>query len=170
MKLSWVLPHPFPSNLFGEKSSKWYHQNYLMFNVFLFRSFSILETTLLKGEEKTAQTLQVSIRSKMGLTDDSTRKIQESFSTKMKRQGSVKKINHRRVSDSIRDVLLADRPHFRYQLNRASKEAAREKWHDVHGDDYVSQAAEKYLCVETERLQAELNHITEDAESQAQSS
>ena len=47
-----------------------------MFNVFLFRSFSILETTLLKGEEKTAQTLQVSIRSKMGLTDDSTRKIQ----------------------------------------------------------------------------------------------
>ena len=139
-------------------------------HVFFFRSFSILETTLLKGEEKTAQTLQVSIRSKMGLTDDSTRKIQESFSTKMKRQGSVKKINHRRVSDSIRDVLLADRPHFRYQLNRASKEAAREKWHDVHGDDYVSQAAEKYLCVETERLQAELNHITEDAESQAQSS
>ena len=88
----------------------------------------------------------------------------------MKRQGSVKKINYRRVSDLIKIILLSERPHFRYQVNRASKEAAREKWIDINGDDYVSQAAEKYLCVETERLQAKLNHITEDAESQAQSS
>ncbi|KAJ7381316.1 Retinol dehydrogenase 8 [Desmophyllum pertusum] len=98
---------------------------------------SIIETSMIKGEEKTAQTLQVSIRSKMENTDDDTKKYQDSISGKMRRQGSVKKIDLRRVAELIRVALVEERPHFRYQLNKSSKDAAKEKWVDVHGDSNI---------------------------------
>ena len=125
----------------------------------LFFSTSVIETSMVKGEENTAQTLQVSIGSKVDCTDETTRKYQESFSSKLSRQGSVKKLNPSRVARTIREALTNEKPCFRYQLNRSSKVAARDKWVDVHGDSYVLDAAEKYLYVETERLKEALDHI-----------
>lgn len=127
-----------------------------------FPSCSIIETSMIKGEEKTAQTLQVSIRSKMENTDDDTKKYQDSISGKMRRQGSVKKIDLRRVAELIRVALVEERPHFRYQLNKSSKDAAKEKWVDVHGDSNIFDSAEQFLCVETERLREALDNINTD--------
>ena len=125
----------------------------------LFPSCSIIETSMIKGEEKTAQTLQVSIRSKMENADDDTKKYQDSFPGKMRRKGSVKKLDLGRVAELIRDAIVAERPHLRYQLNKSSKDAAREKWTDVHGDSNMFDSAEQYLCVETERLREVLDNI-----------
>ena len=114
---------------------------------------------MIKGEEKTAQTLQVSIRSKMENADDDTKKYQDSCSAKMRRQRSVKNIDLRRVTELIREIILDERPHFRYQLNKSAKEAAKEKWIDLHGDSYIFDSAEQFLCVETERLREALDSI-----------
>lgn len=121
---------------------------------------SIVETSMIKGEEKTAQTIQVSIRSKMENADDHTKKYQDSCSAKMRRQRSVKNFDLRRVTELLRDIILEERPHFRYQLNKSSKDAAREKWSDLHGDTYIFDSAEQFLCVETERLRDALDNIT----------
>lgn len=120
---------------------------------------TIIETSMCKGEEKTAQTLQVSIRSKMENADDDTKKYQDSCSGKMRRQGSVKKLDLRRLAQLIEEVIIEEKPHFRYQLNKSAKEAARDKWTDVHGDSNIFDAAEKYLCVETERLKEALDNL-----------
>lgn len=125
----------------------------------VFPSCSIIETNMIKGEEKTAPTLQVSIRSKMENADDDTKKYQDSFPGKMRRQGSVKKLDLRRVAELIRDAIVEERPHFRYQLSKSSKDAAREKWIDVHGDSNMFDSAEQYLCIETERLREALDNI-----------
>lgn len=122
-------------------------------------STSIIETSLIKGEEQTAQTLEVSIGSKMENADDDTIKYQDMLPGKLKRQGSIKKMNTSRVASTIRQVLLEEKPHFRYQLNKSCKETAREKWKDTQGDKYILDAAEQYLYVETERV---LNHLGKD--------
>lgn len=122
-------------------------------------SCSIVETSMIKGEEKTAQTIQVSIRSKMENADDHTKKYQDSCSAKMRRQRSVKNFDLHRVTELIREIILEERPHFRYQLNKSSKDAAREKWNDLHGDTYIFDSAEQFLCVETERLQDALDNL-----------
>ena len=122
-------------------------------------SCSIIETSMIKGEEKTAQTIQVSIRSKMENADDETKKYQDSCSGKMRRQGSVKKLDLKKVAELLREVLIDEKPHFRYQLSRSSKDAAREKWTDVHGDSNIFDAAEKYLCIETDRLREVLDNL-----------
>ena len=133
--------------------------NYLVHANDSFFSCSIIETSMIKGEEKTAQTLQVSIRSKMENADDDTKRYQDSFSGKMRRQGSVKKLDLGRVAELIRDAIVEERPHLRYQLNKSSKDAAREKWTDVHGNSNMFDSAEQYLCVETERLREALDNI-----------
>ncbi|KAM7451061.1 Retinol dehydrogenase 8 [Porites harrisoni] len=127
----------------------------LAFNIYC----SIIETSMIKGEEKTAQTIQVSIRSKMENADDETKKYQDSCSGKMRRQGSVKKLDLKKVAELLREVLIDEKPHFRYQLSRSSKDAAREKWTDVHGDSNIFDAAEKYLCIETDRLREVLDNL-----------
>jgi len=111
---------------------------------------------MIKGEDQTAQTLQVSIGSKMENADDDTIKFQDLLPGKLKRQGSIKKMNTSRVAATIRHILLDDKPHFRYQLNKSCREAAKEKWKDTHGDTYILDAAERHLYVETERV---LNHF-----------
>lgn len=127
----------------------------LAFNIYC----SVIETSMIKGEEKTAQTIQVSIRSKMENADDDTKKYQDSCSGKMKRQGSVKKLDLKRVAELIREIISNEKPHFRYQLNKSSKDVAKEKWTDIHGDSNIFDAAEKYLCVETERLREVLDNL-----------
>ena len=114
---------------------------------------------MIKGEEKTAQTIQVSICSKMENADDDTKRYQDSCSGKMRRQGSVKKIDLKRVAQLIEEIIIDEKPHFRYQLNKSAKEAAKDKWTDVHGDSNIFDAAEKYLCVETERLREVLDNL-----------
>ena len=114
---------------------------------------------MIKGEEKTALTLQVSIRSKMQNAHEDTKKYQDSLSGKMRRQGSVKRLDLTRVAELIREIILEERPHFRYQLNKSSRDAAREKWVDMHGDSYVLDSAEKRLCVETDRLREALENL-----------
>ncbi|KXJ20429.1 Retinol dehydrogenase 8 [Exaiptasia diaphana] len=120
---------------------------------------SIIETSMVKGEEQTAQTLEVSIGSKMENADDDTIKFQDSLPGKLKRQGSIKKMNSSRVAATLRHILLDEKPHFRYQLNKSCREAAKEKWKDTDGDTYILDAAERYLYVETERI---LNHLGKD--------
>lgn len=131
----------------------------MMNNVPFLPSCSMIETNLIKGEEKTAQTIQVSIGSKMENADDDTKKYQDSCSGKMRRQGSVKKLDLKRVSQLIREVIVDEKPHFRYQLSKSSKDAAKDKWTDVHGDSNIFDAAEKYLRVETERLKEVLDNL-----------
>lgn len=123
---------------------------------------SIIETSMIKGEEKTAQTLEVSIHSKMENADDDTKKHQDSCLGKMRRQGSVKKLNLKRVAQFIEEVIVEERPHFRYQLNKSAKEAAKDKWTDIHGDSNIFDAAEKYLCVETERVKEVLDSLNSE--------
>jgi hypothetical protein len=118
---------------------------------------------MVKGEEQTAQTLEISIRSKMENADDDTMKYQDSLPGKLKRQGSLKTLNISRVAGTIRQILLDEKPHFRYQLNKSCREAAREKWKDTHGDSYILDAAERHLYVETERVQEAYNHSGKDS-------
>ena len=117
---------------------------------------------MIKGEEKTAQTLEVSIHSKMENADDDTKRYQDSCSGKMRGRGSVKKLDLNRVAQLIEEVILEERPHFRYQLNKSAKEAAKEKWTDIQGDSNIFDAAEKYLCVETERLRDVLDSLNNE--------
>lgn len=120
---------------------------------------SIIETSMIKGEERTAQALQVSIRSKMEYADDDTKRYQDACSGKMRRCGSVKKLDLKKLAHFIQEVIVEERPHFRYQFNKRAKEAAKDKWRDIHGDSNIFDAAEKYLCVETERLREVLDNL-----------
>lgn len=126
--------------------------------LFVFVSASIIETSMVKGEDQTAQTLQVSIGSKMENADEDTIKYQDSVPGKLKRQGSLKKMNISRVVTTMRQIMLDEKPHFRYQLNKSCREAAREKWKDTQGDSYILDTAERHLYVETERVQEAYNH------------
>ena len=90
--------------------------------------------------------------------DEATLKYQDSLPGKLKRQGSLKKMNISRVVSTMRQIMFDEKPHFRYQLNKSCREAANEKWKDPQGDSYILDTAERHLYVETQRVQEAYNH------------
>ena len=78
--------------------------------------------------------------------DGDTVDYYENFNVRLKKnRSSVKKPNPMKLADIVRDILLTSKPHFRYQINRVCREAARQKLIDESGDSYIEEAAEKYL-------------------------
>jgi hypothetical protein len=84
--------------------------------------------------------------------DGDTVDYYENFNARLKKnRSSVKKPNPIKLADVVKDILLTSKPHFRYQINRVCKEAARQKLIDESGDSYIEEAAEKYLLPHAKR-------------------
>jgi hypothetical protein len=107
---------------------------------------SILETSLSNESDKNAKAIRLAMENDTSALDGDTADYYENFNNRLKKnRSSVKKPNPMKLGDTVKDILLTSKPHFRYQINRVCKEAARQKLTDKSGDSFIEEAAEKYL-------------------------
>lgn len=105
-----------------------------------------METSLSNESDKNAKAIRLAMESDTSALDGDTVDYYENFNSLLKKnRSSVKKPNPVKLGDTIKDILLNPRPHFRYQINRVCKEAVRQKFTDESGDSFIEEAAEKYL-------------------------
>lgn len=107
---------------------------------------SILETSLSNESDKSAKAIRLAMENDTSALDGDTVDYYENFNNRLKKNRySVKKPNPMKLGDTVKNILLTSKPHFRYQINRVCKEAVRQKLTDESGDSYIEEAAEKYL-------------------------
>lgn len=116
---------------------------------FFFWSVSILETNISNESDKNAEALRLAMGSTGSDTselDNITTDYYEKFNNRLNTtRSSMKKPNPKKLGDAIKNILLTPKPHFRYQINRICKQAARSKLTETEGDAFIKEAVMKYF-------------------------
>ena len=107
-----------------------------------------METCLSNESDKNAKAIRLAMENDTSALDGDTVDYYETFNSRLKKnRSSVKKPNPIKLGDTVKDILLTSKPHFRYQINRVCREAVRHKLTDESGDSFIAETAEKYFKI-----------------------